>query len=156
MGGGHPLLDPPRSLRSFADYFRRHVNIDHFQRRSLAYYYDECIWNGMLNAWYYRLALLLFGGNHISFIFAPNIHQKLYFLGGLQMQKCLCPAYYDHECIWNSMLNVSVLSAYWRLYLSAIPCPDPSPARSLCSLVYYFRRHWVGHFQKRSFASPSR
>ena len=79
---GNPLPDlpPARSLRSLADYFRRHGNIGYFQRRSLAkHYHDECIWNGMLKAWCYRLAPLLFGGNHILVIFAQNMHQKLFF-----------------------------------------------------------------------------
>ena len=48
-----PGPDPPpsRSLRSLADYFRRHTNIGPFQRRSLANYDDESIWNGMLTLW---------------------------------------------------------------------------------------------------------
>ena len=32
----------------------------------------------MLKAWSYRLAPLLFGGNHILVIFAQNMHQKLF------------------------------------------------------------------------------
>ena len=88
-----PCTDPPRparSLRSIVYYFRKHWNIGHFRRRSLATHYDEYIWNSMLKAWCYRLVPLLFGENHILVIFAPNMHQKLCF-GGLHMQKCSCP-----------------------------------------------------------------
>ena len=80
LRGGHPLPDPPpaRLLCSLAvlladEGFRRHGNIGHFQRRSLAIYWDECIWNVMLKARCSRLAPLLFGGNHILVIFAQNI-----------------------------------------------------------------------------------
>ena len=65
---GTPLPDPPpvRLLCSLADKgFWRHGNIGHFERRSLANYWDECIWNVILKARCYRLAPLLFGGNHI-------------------------------------------------------------------------------------------
>ena len=77
--GDTPLPDPPpaRLLCSLAVLladkgFRRHGNIGHFQKRSLANYWDECIWNVMLKARCYRLAPLLFGGNHIPVIFAQN------------------------------------------------------------------------------------
>ena len=61
--------------------FRRHGNIGYFQRRFLANYWDECIWNVMLKARCYRLAPLLFGGNHILIIFicSKYMHQKLFF-----------------------------------------------------------------------------
>ena len=83
-----PLPDPPpaRLLCSLAVLiankgFRRHGNIGHFQKRSLANYWDECIWNVMVKARCYRLAPLLFGGNHILVIF----------FFGLKMQNSPCP-----------------------------------------------------------------
>ena len=42
------------------------------------------------NAWYYRLAPLLFGGTHILVIFAPIYASETVFFG-LQMQNFLCP-----------------------------------------------------------------
>ena len=90
--GDTPLPDPPpaRLLCSLAVLladkgFRRHGNIGHFQKRSLANYWDECIWNVMLKARCYRLAPLLFGGNHILVIFAQNICIRNCFFG-LKMQ----------------------------------------------------------------------
>ena len=83
-----PWPDPPpaRLLCSLAVLladkgFRRHGNIGHFQKRSLANYWDESIWNVMLKARCYRLAPLLFGGNHILVIFAQNICIRNCFLG---------------------------------------------------------------------------
>ena len=99
LRGRHPLPDPPpaRLLCSLAVLltdkgFRRHGNhIGHFQKRSLANYcWDECIWNVMLKARCYRLAPLLFGGNHILVIFAQNICIRNCFFG-LKMQNSPCP-----------------------------------------------------------------
>ena len=82
---------PDRLLCSLADKgFRRHGNIGHFQKRSLANYWDECIWNVMLKARCHRLAPLLFGGNHILVIFAQNICIRNCFFG-LKMQNSPCP-----------------------------------------------------------------
>ena len=67
--GGHP----PRILFSEASKYRS------FPEGSLAKHYYEYIWNGMLKAWCYRHAPLLFGGNNILVIFAQNMHQKLFF-----------------------------------------------------------------------------
>ena len=123
--GDTPLPDPPpaRLLCSLAVLladkgFRRHGNIGHFQKRSLANYWDECIWNVMLKARCYRLAPLLFGGNHILVIFAQNImHQKRFF---------------------------RAQNAKFSLPWEGTPPPRPSPARSLRSLAIlladYFRR----------------
>ena len=95
--GDTPLPDPPtaRLLCSLAVIladkgFRRHGNIGHFQKRSLANYWDEWIWNVMLKARCYRLAPLLFGGNHILVIFAQNICIRNCFFG-LKMQISPCP-----------------------------------------------------------------
>ena len=80
--------------------------------------WDECIWNVMLKARCYRLAPLLFRGNHILVIFAQNICIRNCFFG-LKMQSSPCPG-------------------------EGHPLPDPSPARSLRSLAIlladYFRR----------------
>ena len=58
-----PPPPPACSFRSLtvllADYFRRHGNIRHYHRRSLAHYNDGCI--GRCD----RLAPFLFGGYHI-------------------------------------------------------------------------------------------
>ena len=71
----------------------------------------------MLKARCYRLAPLLFGGNHILVIFAQNICIRSFF--GLKMQNSPCPG-------------------------KGTPPPRPSPARSLRSLAIllaeYFRR----------------
>ena len=97
LRGRHPLPDPPpaRLLCSLAVLladkgFRRHGNIGNFQKRSLANYWDESIWNVMLKARCYRLAPLLFGGNHILVIFAQNICIRNCFFG-LKMQNSPCP-----------------------------------------------------------------
>ena len=68
-GRGETASQTPPPPRSFADR----------SLRSIANYNDEYIWNGMLKAWCYRLAPLLFGGNHILVIFAQNMRQKLFF-----------------------------------------------------------------------------
>ena len=72
----------------------------------------------MLKARCYRLASLLFGGNHILVIFAQNICIRNCFFG-LKMQNSPCPG-------------------------RDTPPPRPSPARSLRSLAIlladYFRR----------------
>ena len=113
LRGRHPLPDPPpaRLLCSLAVLlpdkgFRRHGNIGHFQKRSLANYWDECIWNVMLKARCYHLAPLLFGGNHILVIFAQNI------------------------CI-RHRAQYAKFSLTWK---GDNPLPDPSP-RSVASLT---------------------
>ena len=80
----HPLPDPP-PLGHFASSHITFGDIEklgHFQKRSIAKQYDMMnnYLKGMLKAWcfLYRLAPLLFGGNHI---FAQNMHQKLCFFG---------------------------------------------------------------------------
>ena len=76
----------------------------------------------------YRLAPLLFGGNHILVIFAQNMHQNLFFRA--PNAKFPLP--------WEGGHSL----------------PDHPTARSLRPLADYSRRHeYIGHFQRRSLAN---
>ena len=87
--GRHPPPPPSPSPRSVAllprssprnKGFRRHGNIGHFQKRSLANYWDECIWNVMLKARCYRLApLAIWRKSYSSNLCSKYMHQKLFF-----------------------------------------------------------------------------
>ena len=82
--------------------------------RSLANYNDECIWYGMPKAQCYRLAPLLFGGNHILVIFAQNISTRNCFFG-LQMQNFPCPGRGDRPSPRSvTTLPHSLLSETWK------------------------------------------
>ena len=107
LGGGHPDPSPARSLRSLANYFRRHGNtVISRGARSLIIKMNlkRHAQSSILSS-----CPLVFGGNHILVIFAQNMHQKLFFSGS--------------QCKIVPALGGETSS------------PRPSLARSLCSLA---------------------
>ena len=90
-------------------------NIHHFHRRLLANHNDECNLKTALKARCYRLAPLLFGGNHILVIFALKYESEtLFFFGAPNAKFSLSwEGGYPHL---RSLRSLAVLLAdyFWR------------------------------------------